>query len=331
MKIGIPILVLCGLSGSTARKATGNALVVPDDGNAGKTEHTEAMRLSIEKNLKVDPKHAPFRDTNRENNVTCWQDVLGLNCFKATYVLRNQIQADTAKVSAWFSVNVEARDTAGQASVQMGLQTSTSFMHSVTYGFSVAATMQVNNFGFVGGTIGADTSLSISKSSTQTKTYSRSYTCPPWTRCMIQTMTWHVDVTGECAKIPIIHCREDHAVCGGASLTCDNYRAFADKWCPRVAFTEPCTVSTPIMGQDGKPLSEVRLVEIPKKQFRITGWSEDCDMALLENGEQWNPAKNMYHADGKWYQSADRVTPVLTKCTPRDSSAETEDEDAEGR
>jgi len=319
MSIWISLVLLCSFAG----QAIGNDVALQRRGGqfAGLSErdgdlplHLKAIKNAIEKGFTIDWSKPPYRDSYERSGWPCflrlWQ------CARAYYYVRDEIVPYDAKISAWYTVNVEGRDTASTNPVEMRISQSTSHLRSATDGWSISASGTVNPLGKVGGVVTHERSRSTVRADTDTTEYSRTYVCPPFHHCQIQTLAWHMTITNRCHKTPIINCGGAKRACRRRHVWCQEFRDFADSWCDYDHVrNDTCTIESPILEADGRPMFEVRMVETPLRP-RISGWTADCTVAILDDGELWDPSTNLFLSAStqRWYQRPGRLLPKTTEC-----------------
>ncbi|PHH84529.1 hypothetical protein CDD83_1798 [Cordyceps sp. RAO-2017] len=254
------------------------------------------MKADIEDNFRIDGQHPPFYDSDQSTNTPCFWNLATAwgGCSTVHYHVRNEVLDFTARISAFPQINVEGRDQADEAAVEMVLSESTAVLDSVSRGWSASAHGTVNPFGVIGGSISYEENKQNTQSRTVTKDYTRRYSCPPWHRCQLHTWAWHVEIRAGCRRVPILKCSREVKVCEAERLDCPSYKRFADQWCLTAAYsTERCTVRVPLLDRAGNPISEVKRVAWDRRP-RFKQCYKNTEYAEISTGELYYPARMLY-------------------------------------
>lgn len=224
--------------------------------------------------LRLSSGGGPYQDADGEREVRCGAKIL--SCYWVYFFARQRLQA-IANVSYSARSFLDADydtlydDAAERMPAKVTATTSTAVTDATTEGWKVSFKLSA----------GAELAGEYNQQRTRTQTHVHQVTheapCPAGHRCTIQTLTYHVGVTGTCRVEPIIDCGGEADACLGFRTVvpaypaadaaavfeweqgpCSQWIAYSRKHCSRGAYrTVPCTVYGPLLDASGQPRTSV--------------------------------------------------------------------------
>ncbi|KJZ75330.1 hypothetical protein HIM_05256 [Hirsutella minnesotensis 3608] len=206
---------------------------------------------------------APFFNSPTTDEPTCfqhWNDCARTQ-FWSHHLL---VEAHNATGSVFSSLEKEVDNNSPQ-DVKIEVTETHAVIDGTTTGWKIGgkATAGFGKSGVASGGIEVSTEYSSlhNQQDTWTESIKYSYSCPPWSVCRIETLTFNVNIMGTCEETGYLQCaplipslwHSDYtwSACDiPSALSCNQYTAFGNKYCPKPK--RPCSVSTPIFNEDGK-------------------------------------------------------------------------------
>ncbi|PHH77981.1 hypothetical protein CDD83_4057 [Cordyceps sp. RAO-2017] len=255
-----------------------------------------ATKKEIEANIKLAPLPKTARHPNLREEVPCIMDLplligWGHGCTTVEFftVTRHKSLKGNVTAVGEISVDVFDFDTKSTAA-EITLTESTAVMDSISTGYSYSFQLVSNQFGKLGGGASYERNEQETKTTTKTSEVRVSFTCPPWSRCSIATVTWHVLIATDCETVPMYLCDDDKVegaveVCkkDRASLICESYRTYHKEVCPP---KNSCVTKVPLLNRALKPATSYKPdFRDRRSRFVKCRWEEDGRVfAILSNG-----------------------------------------------
>lgn len=223
----------------------------------------DSLVASLEKQWKIDSSNPPTGDVDAISEPTCSGRIAA--CSTTYFFNRETIQSAGAKVVITynpFDTGLQTNATPGPATFTVS--NSTAVLTSHTSGWTIGGQLS-GNLGTPSGTpVSGGGDLTFSGSYTNTDTTSTTYTttvtesfqCPSDYTCALRTYSFTANLTGKCTKVPMVTCHYTYNICEDFTPNaCPQYDHYHDSNCPASTDLVDCTVSTPVYGADGNPLT----------------------------------------------------------------------------